>query len=180
MNVLYICTHNRCRSALSEAITNQLGGSSKKSLNNESEKSSGQSRLIAKSAGSAPSGQVHPLTLKYLDEAGYSIKGLTSNSWEDQEYMGDFVPDIVITVCDNAAGEACPLWLGDIPKLHKLHWGLTDPSKDTEDEAITAENFRKTIHQIEQRVAELIKIAALPDSERLAALNALANPINKQ
>ena len=163
----FICTHNRCRSALSEAITNQLG----RSLAKTSE----QDRVVAKSAGSQPAGEVHPRPLKYLDKAGYSTKGLTSNSWDDQDYMGDFIPDVVITVCDNAAGEACPLWLGDIPKLQKLHWGLTDPSKDTEDEATTAENFRQTIQKIEQRVAELVKIAALPESDRFDALQALAD-----
>lgn len=171
MNILYICTHNRCRSALSEAITNQLG----RSLAKTSEKATGQSRVVAKSAGSQPAGEVHPLTLKYLDEAGYSTKGLTSNSWDDQDYMGDFVPDVVITVCDNAAGEACPLWLGDIPKLQKLHWGLTDPSKDTKDKVATAENFRQIIQQIEQRVAELVKIAALPERDRIKALQALVD-----
>ena len=175
MNILYICTHNRCRSVLSEAITNQLGSSLTKTSGHVSENATGQSRVVAKSAGSKPAGEVHPLTLKYLDEAGYSTKGLTSNSWDDQDYMGDFIPDVVITVCDNAAGEACPLWLGDIPKLQKLHWGLTDPSKDTEDEATTAENFRQTIQKIEQRVAELVKIAALPESDRFQALQALAD-----
>lgn len=163
MNILYICTHNRCRSALSEAITNQLG--------HRPDQQRGE-MIVAKSAGSAPAGEVHPLTLKYLEQAGYSTKGLTSNSWEDQDYMGDFVPDVVITVCDNAAGEACPLWLGYVPKLH---WGLADPSKDTEDQAATAENFRQTIHQIEQRVAKLVKIAALPKSDRLEALKAIAD-----
>lgn len=161
MYILYICTHNRCRSIMAEAITNQQSQRLSNGI------------VVAKSAGSTPAGEVHPLTLMYLEQAGYSTEGLTSNSWDDQDYMDDFVPDVLITVCDNAAGEACPLWLGDIPKLQKLHWGLTDPSKDTEDKAATTENFRQTIQQIEQRVAKLIKIAALPESDRIKALQAL-------
>lgn len=154
LNILYICTHNRCRSALSEAITNQLGGG----------------LLMAKSAGSSPAGEVHPLTLKHLTQAGYTIDGLTSNSWDDSDYMGDFVPDVVITVCDNAAGEACPLWLGN---TLKLHWGLNDPSKDTTDETLTAKNFEQTIAQIEARVTDLKTAAQLPIAERDVALQQL-------
>lgn len=154
LNILYICTHNRCRSALSEAITNQ----------------NGQDKLVAKSAGSAPAGEVHPLTLKYLVEAGYSIEGLTSNSWDDKEYMGDFVPDVLITVCDNAAGESCPVWLGSLPNITKLHWGLSDPSKNTEDAVQTKANFEKAIAAIEHRVGQLLQVAELPLDARKQAL----------
>ena len=154
LNILYICTHNRCRSALSEAITNQLG----------------KGILLAKSAGSQPAGAVHPLTLKYLTKAGYDIAGLTSNSWQDTDYMGNFQPDVVITVCDNAAGESCPLWLGVTPKLH---WGLSDPSKDTTDEAKTAANFQRTLTEIEARVAKLREIAKLSVDQRVKALTEL-------
>ena len=154
LKILYICTHNRCRSALSEAITNQLSGE----------------LLTAKSTGSSPAGEVHPLTLKYLRQAGYSIDRLTSNSWEDTDYMAGFMPDVVITVCDNAAGEACPLWLGD---TLKLHWGLADPSKDTTNEIKTADNFLQTIAQIEDRVMKLKKIAQLATDNRKIALQQL-------
>lgn len=157
LKILYICTHNRCRSALSEAITNQ----------------NGQHRLIAKSAGSAPAGEVHPLTLKYLSESGYCIDGLTSNSWDDKDYMGDFEPDILITVCDNAAGESCPVWLGKLPNMVKLHWGLNDPSKNTDDEAQTQKNFAEAIAIIEQRVSKLYEIADMPNHERQKALSKL-------
>jgi len=154
LNILYICTHNRCRSALSEAITNQLG----------------EGLLLAKSAGSQPAGEVHPLTLKYLTQVDYDIAGLTSNSWQDTDYMGNFQPDVVITVCDNAAGESCPLWLGATPKLH---WGLSDPSKETTDEAKTAANFQQAIAAIEQRVTKLLAVAQLPSEQRLKALTEL-------
>lgn len=127
-------------------------------------------RLIAKSAGSTPAGEVHPLTLRYLDEVGYTIEGLTSNSWDDKQYLEGFEPDVLITVCDNAAGETCPVWLGSLPGLTKLHWGLADPSKSTEDEQQTKANFEQAIATIEERVSKLWQVAQLPESERKQAL----------
>lgn len=107
MKILFICTHNRCRSILSEAIANHL--------------SAGQ--ITAYSAGSAPAGEVHPLTIKYLTARGIATEGLRSQSWDDFEHIS---PDLVITVCDNAANEPCPIWFGN---TLKVHWGLPDPSK---------------------------------------------------
>lgn len=150
MKILYICTHNRCRSILSEAITNELG----------------QGVLEAKSAGSQPSGQVHPLSLHYLEEAGVSTTGLKSQSWDEFE---SFDADLVVTVCDSAAGETCPVWFG---KSIKVHWGLADPSKieGTEDEK--AAGFRACIAEISLRVEGLVAIAKqdLADSELRTAL----------
>lgn len=137
MKILYICTHNRCRSILSEAITNQFANGE---LAN---------KIIAKSAGSQPAGEVHPLSIKYLQEAGISTEGLRSQSWDEFE---EFSPDLVVTVCDSAAGETCPLWFG---KSLKVHWGLADPSKLQGSEAEIAEAFRATIEQIKQRVQQL-------------------------
>lgn len=151
MNILYICTHNRCRSILSEAITRQ----------------NAQGVICAQSAGSQPVGEVHPLSLRYLQETGYCVEGLSSKSWEN---LGDFVPDVVITVCDQAAGESCPLWLGNIPKLH---WGLSDPSKLEGSDAQKRNAFLATIQEIEQRVERLVAIAKLDKSEQLAALHQL-------
>ena len=165
LKILYICTHNRCRSVLSEAITNQLATEDSKD-----KKGNAQPKLIAKSAGSTPAGEVHPLTLRYLEQAGYSTQGLSSNAWDDQAYMGDFEPDVLITVCDNAAGETCPIWLGSLPGLTKLHWGLADPSSNTEDEQQTKENFQQAIATIEQRVSQLLAIADLPEVQRRQAL----------
>jgi arsenate reductase len=136
MKILYICTHNRCRSILSEAVTNQFG----------------QGRLVAKSAGSQPAGEVHPLSLKYLAESGINTDGLQSQSWNEFE---DFSPDIVITVCDSAAGESCPIWFG---ASVKVHWGLSDPSKLTGSEAELAAAFNQTILSIRQRVEQLLTI----------------------
>ena len=140
MKVLYICTHNRCRSILSEAITNHVAGDV----------------ITAKSAGSQPAGEVHPLSLKYLNEAGVLTEGLKSQSWDEFEA---FAPDLVITVCDSAAGESCPVWFG---KSVKVHWGLSDPSKLTGSEEDIARAFNDTIAQISARVTDLKTIAEQP------------------
>lgn len=154
MNILFICTHNRCRSILSEAIANHLS----------------DGRITAYSAGSQPAGQVHPLTLKYLEQRGIAIDGLTSQSWDA---FADLVPDVVITVCDNAANEACPLWLGD---TLKVHWGLPDPSKMTDsDDAIKADFFA-VMDTIEQRINAMLALdlAVLSTDELNKALNKIA------
>jgi arsenate reductase (thioredoxin) len=150
MKILYICTHNRCRSILCEAITNH--------------KANGV--IEAKSAGSQPVGEVHPLSLKYLAEAGISVTGLASQSWDEFE---KFAPDIVITVCDSAAGEACPVWFG---KTLKVHWGLQDPSKLTGSEAEVAAAFRQTIDIINQRVDTLLALTKLDKTQWPDALQA--------
>ena len=154
MKILYICTHNRCRSILSEAITRHLA-----------------SDLIeARSAGSQPAGEVHPTSLKALRAAGIDTSGLRSQSWNELE---SFAPDLVVTVCDSAAGESCPLWFG---KALKVHWGLADPSKLQGAEDEVAEAFRACIGEISQRVEALKGIAQLdkdawPDA--LAKLGAI-------
>ena len=133
LRILFICTHNRCRSILSEAITQQKA----------------QGLIQAFSAGSQPSGVVHPLSLQYLKETGYSIEGLQSQSWDEFQ---DANIDIAITVCDSAAAETCPLWLGTTAQLH---WGLADPSKIEGSEETKKEAFLKTIQIIEKRVEAL-------------------------
>ena len=151
MKLLFVCTHNRCRSILSEAITNQLG----------------QGKLQARSAGSAPVGEVHPLSLRYLTQTGYSTDGLQSQSWHEFE---QFAPDVVITVCDSAAAEVCPLWMG---QGLKLHWPLQDPSKLQGSEEQIAAAFIDCITQIEQRAQALVAIAQLPASQWPQALQQL-------
>ncbi|MFT5314067.1 MAG: arsenate reductase [Paraglaciecola sp.] len=145
MKILYICTHNRCRSILSEAITNHVANG----------------LIEARSAGSQPVGEVHPLSLKYLQEAGISTEGLRSQSWDEFE---DFAPDIVVTVCDAAAAETCPVWFAH---TIKVHWGLADPSKLTGSEQEIAEAFRGTITQITQRVHSLLQLKSLVKGEIL-------------
>lgn len=139
MKILYICTHNRCRSILSEAITNHVA----------------DGVITAKSAGSQPVAEVHPLSLKYLAEAGIPIDDLQSQSWHELE---DFAPDVVVTVCDSAANEACPVWFGN---SIKIHWGLADPSVLTGSEQAIAEAFKQTIEEIKVRVKALSAIAEL-------------------
>lgn len=138
MKILYICTHNRCRSILSEAITNHVAGQC----------------ITAKSAGSQPSGEVHPLSLKYLKEANIPINNLQSQSWDEFE---GFSPDVVVTVCDSAASEACPVWFGNTVKVH---WGLVDPSKIEGSEEEKTRAFRACIAEITERVNQLVPIAS--------------------
>lgn len=145
MKILYICTHNRCRSILSEAITNHVS----------------QGRIVARSAGSQPAGQVHPLSIKYLNEAGISTTGLRSQSWDEFE---QFAPDIVVTVCDSAAGEACPLWFDSTVKVH---WGLSDPSKLEGTEEQLAEAFRACIEEIKMRVKQLLTLESADKDKSL-------------
>lgn len=148
LKVLYICTHNRCRSILSEAITNKLAGDV----------------IDARSAGSQPADEVHPLTLKYLAQTGYPTDGLRSQSWDDFE---DFAPDLVITVCDAAAGEACPLYFGNSVKIH---WGLADPSKIDGDETQVEQAFLTCIEAVEARARELRElVSSEPDDTGLHA-----------
>lgn len=129
MRVLFMCTANSCRSILSEAMFNHLAPAG----------------FAAVSAGSFPKSQVLPRSLTTLQQAGISITGLSSKG---NDAFADNPPDIVITVCDKAAGEACPLYFG--PAL-KTHWGLEDPSDVVGDEAAMDAAFRATLARIEQR-----------------------------
>ena len=135
MKLLFICTHNRCRSILCEAIATQRGAGS----------------LQAASAGSAPVDAVHPLTLRYLEERGYQTSGLQSQSWED---LAAFNPDRVVTVCDSAAGETCPLWMGEV---ENHHWGLPDPSRAEGSAAAIRSAFMAVIDRIENKVDEWVR-----------------------
>ncbi len=153
MKLLFICTHNRCRSILAEAIANQFG----------------QGRLLARSAGSQPVGEVHPLSLKYLAEQGISIAGLCSQSWDEHE---SWAPDVVITVCDSAAGEACPVWFGNAVRVH---WGLADPSAIDGSEAEVRQAFLTTIGALKGRIEKLLSFnfESMSREELLALLNSL-------
>jgi arsenate reductase len=135
MKLLFVCTHNACRSILSEVIARELG----------------EGRLETASAGSNPSGKVHPLTLQHLKSHGYSADGLTSKGFAEVE---SFAPDAVITVCDHAASEPCPIWLGNAVKAH---WGLTDPTHSQGSKEEQAENFGLVIATIESRIKALLQ-----------------------
>jgi arsenate reductase len=137
MRLLFICTHNRCRSILCEAIAQQRGAGV----------------LQAASAGSAPVAAVHPLTLRFLKARGYETQGLVSQSWED---LQSFAPDKVVTVCDGAAGEACPVWMGEV---EKIHWGLPDPSRVEGSDADIEAAFMSVIDRIEDKVDSWLREA---------------------
>lgn len=140
MRVLFMCTANSCRSILSEAMFNHLAPQG----------------FEAVSAGSFPKGQVLPRSLITLQEAGIAIEGLSSKGNDAFEASP---PDVVITVCDKAAGEACPVYFG--PAL-KAHWGLEDPSEVTGDEAAVSAAFQSTLARIETRCRAFL---ALPFAE---------------
>jgi len=136
MKLLFICTHNRCRSILAEAITRHLANS----------------RIVAASAGSDPANQVHPLSIKYLNERGICTQGLVSQSWDE---FTDFAPDAVITLCDSAAEESCPDWFGNSVRIH---WGLEDPSRISGEENELRSAFNNTINIIEERIERLLEL----------------------
>lgn len=158
MKLLFICTHNRCRSILAEAITNNISAT----------------RILAASAGSEPAGAVHPLSLKYLQEHGIDTQGLRSQSWDD--FM-DFSPDAVITLCDSAAAETCPAWFGDTVQVH---WGLNDPSKINGDDDQLRAAFNNTTNIIEQRITCLLEhdLGHFTSMELRDALQNIAKTIN--
>lgn len=109
MNILVLCTANSARSLLGEAILNRFGAG----------------RIRAYSAGSHPRGSPNPVAIELLAELGYQTGGLRSKSWDEFAVPGAPVMDIVITVCDAAAGESCPLWPGSPVRAH---WGIPDPA----------------------------------------------------
>jgi protein-tyrosine-phosphatase len=139
LNVLFLCTHNSARSIIAEAVMNKLGAG----------------RFKAYSAGSQPSGRVHPYSLDMLGKLGYDISGMRSKSWE--EFTAPEAPqlDFVFTVCDNAANETCPVWPG---QPISAHWGLPDPSGA---EGLDAEKrlaFADTHRMLYQRIGIFVNL----------------------
>lgn len=155
-NVLILCTHNSARSVLAEAMLNHHAGRLGVDVR-------------AYSAGSAPSGRVNPLALAVLADAGISTAGVRSKSWD--EFAGADAPRmrIVITVCDNAASETCPLWPGSPVKVH---WGYPDPSNAPGDEAARRAAFERTREAIGQRMLRLLQLPleSMDDAALQAAL----------
>jgi arsenate reductase len=151
LNILVICTGNSCRSIISEALFNHLGNG----------------RIKAFSAGSQPLGRLNAGAIALLQRHGLATEGLSSKSWEAFENQPI---DIVITVCDNAAGETCPVYLRPTPRAH---WGLSDPGhvKGTDDEVKAA--FEATYRAVERRINLML---ALP--LEVMSSEALINELN--
>ncbi len=135
LNVLFLCTHNSARSILAEALLNHLG----------------RGRFKAYSAGSSPreNQRPNPLALETLTGAGVSVEGLYSKSWDEFAKPDAPKMDLVITVCDNAAGEACPYWPG---QPATAHWGYADPSEAGGDDVKKREAFKQTLHMMRKRL----------------------------
>jgi arsenate reductase (thioredoxin) len=156
INVLFVCTHNSARSILAEALLNHLG----KDLSNR--------RFKAYSAGSAPraGGSPHPLGLQVLRKAGITTEALRSKSWDEFAQPGAPKMDLIITVCDNAAGEACPYWPGNPASAH---WGYPDPSAGQVSDSQKLQAFEQTLRMMRQRIQRLV---SLPE-EKLQGANLL-------
>ena len=135
-NILVLCTGNSCRSVMAEGIINHLG----------------KGRLHAESAGSFPTGKVHPMSLATLKRHGMSDEGYRSKSWDE---FNDQPIDIVITVCDNAAGETCPLFSGS---PIKAHWGVPDPAHFEGTQAEIEAEFDRVFIMLETRVKALLDL----------------------
>lgn len=141
LNVLFLCTHNSARSILAEATLNHIGGG----------------RFRAYSAGSSPrdNQQPNPLGLQALQSVGIATTGLRSKSWDEFAAPGAPQMDLIITVCDNAAGEVCPIWPGHPATAH---WGYADPSEVQGTDAQRLEAFRQTLLAIKRRIELLVNL----------------------
>ncbi len=141
INVLFLCTHNSARSILAEAVLNHIG----------------RGRFKAYSAGSSPreNQKPNPMSLQVLETAGIPTAGLHSKSWDEFGKPDAPHMDLVITVCDNAAGEVCPYWPG---QPATAHWGYPDPSEVVGTEAEKLEAFRHTLHNMKRRMELLVSL----------------------
>lgn len=135
MNILFICTGNSCRSILAEATFNALAPAGMKAM----------------SAGSKPTGEVHPRSIALLKRKGIATEGYYSKSWDNLPVT----PDIVITVCANAAGEACPAYLGNVIRGH---WGVADPAKTIGTDAEIDAAFEEAYVLIRERIEAFLRL----------------------
>jgi arsenate reductase len=157
-HVLFLCTGNSARSVLAESLLNHWG----------------KGRFTAFSAGSFPKGQVNPLAVDLLKRMNLPTEGLRSKSWDEYAAPGAPPIDFIFTVCDNAAGEVCPVWPG---KPMTAHWGVADPAavEGTELEKATA--FRKAFKELETRIKlfTALPIASLDAMTLKARLEEIGN-----
>jgi arsenate reductase len=147
-NTLFLCTGNSARSILSEAILNRVG----------------KGRFRAYSAGSHPTGSVNPVALEILGERGYALSELRSKSWDEFAAPGAPALDFIFTVCDDAAGEACPAWPG---QPMTAHWGLPDPAAFDGPAEEKRCAFRRTYVVLERRI-ELFTSLGVDTLDRLS------------
>ena len=138
-NVLFICTGNSARSILAEAILNREG----------------RGRFRAFSAGSHPKGAVHPYAIDLLKRSNHPVDGLRSKSWDEFAAPGAPALDFAFTVCDNAAGEVCPIWPG---QPMTAHWGLPDPAAATGTEAQRRLAFAETYRMLANRIGVFVNL----------------------
>jgi arsenate reductase len=139
MNILFLCTGNSARSIIAEALTNRLG----------------QGRLRAFSAGSMPRGEVNPHALPIVRALGFKDEEFRSKPWEEFAAPGAPTLDVVITVCDNAAGEVCPVWPG---QPVTAHWGVPDPAAVLGTEAAIAVAFGEAARMLRNRITLLLAL----------------------
>lgn len=153
INILFLCTGNSCRSIIGEALATHLGGGALRGL----------------SAGSHPTGSVNPGALAVLERHGVPVNAPSSKTME--KLAGERI-DLVISVCDAAAGEACPLWLQPAPRVH---WGIPDPADVTGDEATVSAAFERTYRQLRERIGALLELdlAGLDGPALVAAAQAI-------
>ena len=141
INVLFLCTHNSARSILAEALLNHIG----------------KGRFKAYSAGSSPrdNQQPNPIGIEVLKSTGIATEGLYSKSWDEFAKPDAPVMNLVITVCDNAAGEVCPYWPG---QPATAHWGYPDPSEGDGDDAHKRDAFKQTLYALRRRLELLVNL----------------------
>jgi protein-tyrosine-phosphatase len=152
-NVLFLCTGNSARSILAEAVLNRLG----------------KGRFRAFSAGSFPKGEVHPYALELLERQNYPTQHLRSKSWDELARPGAEPLDFVFTVCDNAAGEVCPVWPG---QPMTAHWGLPDPAAAEGNEAERRLAFAETLRMLRNRIGVFVNLP-LTSLDKLSLQNRL-------
>jgi len=138
-NVLFLCTGNSSRSIMAEAILNKLG----------------DGKFHAYSAGSQPKGRVNPHTIQLLQSLGYETSGFRSKSWSEFARPGAPAPDFVFTVCDNAAGEICPVWPG---QPMTAHWGIPDAAEARGSAAEVALAFKDAYRMLFQRIGIFVAL----------------------
>lgn len=158
INVLFLCTGNSARSVLAESLLNHWG----------------KGRFKAYSAGSFPKGEVHPQALALLKSLDLPTDGLRSKSWDEFARPGAPAMDFIFTVCDQAAGEVCPIWPG---QPVTAHWGLPDPAAVTGTEAAQVQAFRDAFRALDHRI-KLFVALPVEKLDRLA-LAAHAREIGK-